>query len=93
LSHLIVRIISMDSATIDQAIELLEKANADLEPELLPVPVARRLLTSYARAGRLVDFGIAGLARKLDDASELSEGHRDVGGQGQGGRRYRQDDV
>jgi hypothetical protein len=36
----------MDSALIDQAIELLDKANADLEPELLPAPVARRLLAS-----------------------------------------------
>jgi hypothetical protein len=61
----------MDIALIDQAIELLDKANADLHPELLPAPVARRLLTSYARARRLVDFGIAGLSRKLDDAAEL----------------------
>jgi hypothetical protein len=62
----------MANAFIDQAIELLEKANADLQPELLPAPVARRLLASYASARRLVDFGIAGLSRKLDDASEVA---------------------
>ena len=56
----------MDNALIDQAIELLEKANADLQPELLPAPLARKLLASYARARRLVDFGIAGLSRKMD---------------------------
>ena len=62
----------MDSALIDQAIELLDKANADLRPELLPAQVARRLLASYARARRRVDFGIAALSRKVDDAAELA---------------------
>jgi hypothetical protein len=47
---------------VDQAVELLEKANADLEPELLPAELARRLLASYARARKLIDFGIADLA-------------------------------
>ena len=62
----------MESALVDQAIELLDKANADLEPELLPAAEARRLLACYARARRLVDFAIAGLSRKLDDASEVA---------------------
>ncbi|MDQ4028844.1 MAG: hypothetical protein M3214_12485, partial [Actinomycetota bacterium] len=73
MSQLIVTIRAMDSALIDQAIELLEKANADLEPELLRAPVARRLLTSYARARRLVDFGIAAISRKVDDAAEVAQ--------------------
>jgi hypothetical protein len=72
LSHLIVTMRAMDSALIDQAIELLEKANADLQSELLPASVARRLLATYARARRLVDFGIAGLSRKLDDVAEVA---------------------
>ena len=78
LSHLVVTIKAMDAALIDQAIELLEKANAGLEPELLSRDTARRLLASYARARRLVDFGIAGLSRKLDDAarSRASPGPR-----------------
>jgi hypothetical protein len=63
----------MESALLDQAIELLEKANADLQPELLPAPAARKLLASYARARRLADFGISGLSRKLDDATELAK--------------------
>jgi hypothetical protein len=62
----------MDSALIDQAIALLDKANADLQPELLPAPVARRLLESYARAEKLAAFGVAALARKLDDASHIA---------------------
>ena len=62
----------MDEAYIDQAIELLEKANADLEPDLLPAPAKRRLRASYARARKLVDFGIADLSGDLDDATELA---------------------
>ncbi|MDQ4027255.1 MAG: HNH endonuclease [Actinomycetota bacterium] len=62
----------MNSALIDHAIELLEKANAELQPELVPAPAARALLASYARARRLVDYGIVGLSRKVDDASQLA---------------------
>jgi hypothetical protein len=36
----------MANALIDQAIALLEKANADLEPELLPGAAARDLLAA-----------------------------------------------
>jgi HNH endonuclease len=62
----------MDVALVDEAIELLEKANADLEPELLTGPDARGLLDRYARARRLVDFGVAALARKIDDVSQVA---------------------
>ena len=31
----------MDVTLVDRAVELLEKANVDLEPELLPTPGAR----------------------------------------------------
>jgi hypothetical protein len=62
----------MDEVLIDHAIELLEKANADLEPELLSASAARDLRTSFARARRLVDFAITGLSRRLDDASEIA---------------------
>ena len=65
-------ITSMEVAHVDEAIELLEKANADLEPELLSAPEARKRLRAYARAQRLAAFGIAALARKVDDASELA---------------------
>jgi hypothetical protein len=62
----------MKVAFVDEAVELLEKANADLEPELLSAPAARQLLEVYARAEKLAAFGVAALARKLDDASELA---------------------
>jgi 5-methylcytosine-specific restriction endonuclease McrA len=57
---------------VEEAIEALEKANADLEPELLPAPAARRLLDAYVRAQRLAGFGVAALSRKVDDASVLA---------------------
>ena len=62
----------MEVAVVDEAIELLEKANANLEPELLSVSEARKQLKAYARVQRLAAFGVAALARKIDDASELA---------------------
>jgi hypothetical protein len=62
----------MEVAPVDEAIELLEKANADLEPESLSVPEAQERLKAYVRAQRLAAFGVAALARKLDDVSELA---------------------
>lgn len=59
----------MEADYIEGVVELLEKANADLEPELLSVPAAREWLRAYVKAQRLVAFGVAALARKLDDAS------------------------
>ena len=62
----------MDVSQVEEAVELLEKANTDLEPELLSAPAARRLMAAYARAGKLAAFGVAALSRKLDDAVELA---------------------
>jgi hypothetical protein len=62
----------MEVAPVDEAIEPLEKANANLEPELLSVPEAQERLKAYVRAQRLAAFGVAALARKLDDVSELA---------------------
>lgn len=62
----------MQVAYLEEAIELLEKANADLESELLSVPEARERLKAYARAEKLAAFGVAALSRKLDDASEVA---------------------
>ncbi|MDQ3986543.1 MAG: HNH endonuclease [Actinomycetota bacterium] len=62
----------MESEILHQATELLEKANAKLEPELLTAPDARKLLAAYARAEKLAAFGVAALARKLDNASALA---------------------
>ncbi|CAN5725757.1 hypothetical protein BH20ACT23_BH20ACT23_28560 [soil metagenome] len=63
---------SMESTHVDEAVELLEKANADLQPELLSVPEARDRLEAYARARRLVDFGITALAGKLESAAQVA---------------------
>ena len=62
----------MRTELLDEAIELLEKANADLEPELVSAPLARKLLCAYARAENLAAFGVAALAPKLADAPELA---------------------
>jgi hypothetical protein len=60
------------SSLLDQAIELLEKANAELEPELLDSSGARVVLDRYSKARRLVDYGVAAVARKVDDAAVVS---------------------
>ena len=58
---------------IDDAIELLEKSNADLEPELLPAEDAQRLLEAYARAEKLAAFGLAALARKVQNTPTVAK--------------------
>lgn len=55
----------------DVAVQL-EKVNADLEPELLAAPDARKLLNLYARVERLGAFGVAALSRKIDDPAALA---------------------
>jgi hypothetical protein len=42
----------MEVAHLEEAIELVEKANVDLEPELLSGPVAKKLIGLYGRVGR-----------------------------------------
>jgi hypothetical protein len=62
----------MEFSHLDDAVALLEKANAELEPELLTVAGARERLEVYARARKLIDFGIAALAARIDDAPGLA---------------------
>jgi hypothetical protein len=62
----------MPSSAIAEAVTWLEKANADLQPELLSADAARDLLTSYARAEKLAAYGRTMLATKLDDATEMA---------------------
>ncbi|MQB00093.1 MAG: hypothetical protein GEU78_07325 [Actinobacteria bacterium] len=59
--------------SLDRAIEDLEKANAGLEPELLTAAQARKALATYARAQKLVAFGIASVSRKVDDADAVAK--------------------
>jgi hypothetical protein len=62
----------MPSSAIAEAVTWLEKANADLQPELLSADAARDLLASYARAEKLTAYGKTMLATKLDDATEMA---------------------
>jgi hypothetical protein len=57
---------------LDVGIEALDKANASLEPELLTLGEARARLGVYAEIRRRVDYGIAALARRVGDATEVA---------------------
>jgi hypothetical protein len=50
----------------------LEKANGELDPETLTLADARRLLVDYVRTQRLAAFGMAVLARRVDDAAQIA---------------------
>ncbi|MFN2594413.1 MAG: HNH endonuclease [Actinomycetota bacterium] len=62
----------MTAKGLGDAIALLEKANADLEPELLTAGSARALLDEYAKVVKLGQFGVAVLSRKVDDISAVA---------------------
>ena len=59
-------------AVLEEFNDNLEKINAGLEPDLLSSDDTRRMFAEYARAQRLAAFGIAALARKVDNASEVA---------------------
>jgi hypothetical protein len=63
---------------LDVAIEALDKANANLEPELMTVAQAKSRMEVYARARRQIDYGLAALARRVDGRHRGRQGHRDV---------------
>ena len=60
----------MDEVIIDQAIALLEMANANLEPELLEASAARRLLSAYARVEKLGAFGVAAIDVRANSSQQ-----------------------
>ena len=62
----------MDDDYVEQAIELLDKANGDLAPELLSVGEAQQRLKAYSRAQRLAAYGVTTLARQIDEADRLA---------------------
>jgi hypothetical protein len=62
----------MSTDAIDEAITWLEKANAELEPELLSADATRNQLALYARAEKLAAYGKTVLATKLDDPAALA---------------------
>ena len=53
----------MELEHLERAVEELEKANADLEPDLVTTAYARKLVAIYARAEKLASFGVTALAR------------------------------
>jgi HNH endonuclease len=57
---------------IDEATKSLEKANAELQPELLTAAARRQLLAAYARIKNLAGFGEATIAAIADDAEEIA---------------------
>src|SRR5918999_6131784 len=63
----------MDRMYVDDAAALLEKAQADLDPESLSVAQAREQLQVYVRVQRLAGFGVAALARRIDEASSIAK--------------------
>jgi hypothetical protein len=79
----------MEANILHDAVTLLEKANANLEPELMTAEAARALLAEYARAEKLAAFGKAVLARKIDDTTEIAR-DGDLHRQGQTDCRDRQ---
>lgn len=58
---------------IDIALEMLEKANAELQSDLLTAEDARRQLSKYSRAHKLAGFGMAEISRKVDDAATVAK--------------------
>jgi hypothetical protein len=60
-------------ARLEAAVAQLEKANAGLDPELLGVSDARKVLERYVTAQRLASFGIACLAARIDDVAVLAK--------------------
>jgi HNH endonuclease len=72
VSHPLAIITYMKTTGLDEVIEVLEKINADLEPDLLSVPQAKTRLREYTRARRLIDYGITMLARRVDDVPDVA---------------------
>lgn len=62
----------MSCIHLDDAIAALEKANADLDSDLLTVPEAKDRLSDYAKARRLLDYGIAQLSAKIENADSVA---------------------
>ena len=71
----------MKTSYADRAVELLEKANADLDPELMSIPDIKNQLETYTRPppDRLRHRRAR---RKLGDAERLAS-HRHIYRQGQ----------
>ena len=63
---------STDVDLLEEALALIEKVNANLQPELLAAPHARKVLALYAKGQKLFSYGVAALACKVDDADQIA---------------------
>ena len=62
----------MATTSVIEAVEVLEKSNANLEPDLLSTESARRLLDQYARVEKLAAYGRTVMAARIDDAAAVA---------------------
>src|ERR671918_1688795 len=62
----------MATTQIHDVVQGLEKANANLEADLLPVESARELFDEYAKVKKLAAYGEAMLASRIDDAAAVA---------------------
>jgi hypothetical protein len=62
----------MELTPIQEAVTWLEKANANLDPDLMSAGTARGEFALYAQAEMLVAYGKTMLARKLSDPAEVA---------------------
>ena len=63
----------MQAEPLSRARRLLEEANRDLRPEDLTVAQAREAMAIYAQVVKLGEFGVAALARRVDDATQVAK--------------------
>jgi HNH endonuclease len=63
----------MEFKLVREAAGLLEKANANLEPDLMSIANSRALLADYARIEKLAAYGKAVLATRLHNAHEVAQ--------------------
>lgn len=57
---------------LEAGIALIEKANANLDPDLVNAADARRAFAAYAHLKNLASYGESAFARRIDDAEELA---------------------
>ncbi|MGH2756043.1 MAG: HNH endonuclease [Actinomycetota bacterium] len=62
----------MNKSLVGEAIAWAEKANANLEPNLMTSEDRRRLRAEYARLKKLAAYGETALSSELDDPEELA---------------------
>ena len=59
-------------AEVKEVRQRIDKFNAGLEPELVDASLARSLLEEFVGIGRCVDFAVAALSHKIDDATAVA---------------------